>query len=112
MQMRQRRYQRRYGDLRRAVQNGLLDFLALFQVAIDVFDFDRGVVDQDADGQRQPAEGHDVDGFAERAQHDDGQRIDSGMEIAMINVLRQLPRNSRIMRPVRQAAITPSRITR
>ena len=47
----------------------VLDFLALFQIAIDVFDFDRGVVDQDADRQRQPAQGHDVDGLAQRRQH-------------------------------------------
>ena len=38
-------------------------------------------------------------------------RMESGMETAMISVLRQLPRNSRIMRPVRHAAITASRIT-
>ena len=33
------------------------------------------------------------------------------MDTAMINVLRQLPKNTRIMKPVRQAAISPSRIT-
>ena len=33
-------------------------------------------------------------------------RIDSGIEIVMISVLRQLPRNSRIMSPVSAAAIT------
>jgi hypothetical protein len=33
------------------------------------------------------------------------------MEMAMISVLRQLPRNNRIKRPVRLAAMTPSRIT-
>jgi hypothetical protein len=38
-------------------------------------------------------------------------RIDSGIETAMIRVLRQLPRKSRIIRPVRQAAIAPSRRT-
>ncbi len=38
-------------------------------------------------------------------------RIESGIETAMISVLRQLPRNSRIIRPVRHAAITASRIT-
>ncbi len=36
---------------------------------------------------------------------------DSGIEVVTINVERQLPRNSRIMRLVRAAAITPSRIT-
>ena len=38
-------------------------------------------------------------------------RIDSGIETAMISVLRQLPRNSRIISAVRHAAITASRIT-
>ena len=38
-------------------------------------------------------------------------RIDSGMEMAMISVLRQLPRKSRIIRPVSTAAIIASRIT-
>ena len=37
--------------------------------------------------------------------------IDSGIEIAMITVLRQLPRNTRIMMAVRHAAITASRTT-
>ena len=38
-------------------------------------------------------------------------RIDSGIETAMISVLRQLPRNSRIISAVRQAAMTASRST-
>jgi hypothetical protein len=38
-------------------------------------------------------------------------RIDSGIEIVMIKVLRQLPRNSRMSSPVNAAAITASRIT-
>ena len=38
-------------------------------------------------------------------------RIDSGIEIAMMSVLRQLPRKSRIMSAVRHAAITASRNT-
>ena len=38
-------------------------------------------------------------------------RIDSGIEMAMIRVLRQLPRNSRIMSAVSSAAITASRTT-
>ncbi len=39
------------------------------------------------------------------------QRIESGMETAMISVLRQLPRNTRIMNAVRHAAIIASRKT-
>ena len=38
-------------------------------------------------------------------------RIESGMEMQTIRVLRQLPRNIRIMRPVRNAALTASRTT-
>ncbi len=38
-------------------------------------------------------------------------RMESGIETAMIRVLRQLPRNSRIIKPVRHAAMTASRIT-
>ena len=42
--------------------------LALRQVAVDVFDCDGGVVHQDADGERQAAEGHEVDGFVQGAE--------------------------------------------
>ena len=38
-------------------------------------------------------------------------RMDSGIEIVMISVLRQLPRNRRISSPVRAAAIAASRMT-
>ena len=38
-------------------------------------------------------------------------RIDSGIETAMISVLRQLPRKSRIISAVRQAAMMASRTT-
>ena len=38
-------------------------------------------------------------------------RIDKGMDTHTISVLRQLPRNSRIIMPVRQAASSASRTT-
>ncbi len=38
-------------------------------------------------------------------------RMESGMEIAMISVLFQLPKKSRIMMAVKHAAISPSRNT-
>ena len=38
-------------------------------------------------------------------------RMESGMEMQTITVLRQLPRNTRIIRPVRNAAVTASRTT-
>ncbi len=46
--------------------------LALRQVSIDIFDRHGGVVHQNADGQRQAAQRHQVDGFVQRAQHGDG----------------------------------------
>jgi hypothetical protein len=45
--------------------------LPMRQIPIDVFDLYGGVVHQNTDGQRQASQGHDVDGFVERAQHDD-----------------------------------------
>ena len=38
-------------------------------------------------------------------------RIDSGIDIAMISVLRQLPRNNKIIDAVRHAAMMASRTT-
>ena len=61
----------RGGDLRCAVEDGLLDFLAGLKVAVDVLDFHRCVVDQDADRQRQATQGHDVDGFVKDVEHDE-----------------------------------------
>jgi hypothetical protein len=63
------------GDLRGAVEDRLLEGLAVFEVAADVLDGDGGVVDQDADGQGEAAEGHDVDGLAERAQNQQRREI-------------------------------------
>ena len=61
----------RYGDLLGAIENCRVELLALLQVLTDVFDGDRGIVDQDTDRQRQAAEGHDVDGLAQREQRND-----------------------------------------
>ena len=71
MQMESVETKRRDRDLLRAVENRLLDLLALFEIAVDVLDLDRGVVHQDADRQRQAAQRHDVDRLAQRAQHDE-----------------------------------------
>ncbi len=38
-------------------------------------------------------------------------RTESGIDVAMMRVERQLPMNSSTIRPVSEAAITPSRIT-
>src|SRR5579859_2420399 len=59
------------GDLSGAVEDRLLHFLALSQIALDVFNFDSSVVHQDSDGEGETTQGHDVDGLPERAQHED-----------------------------------------
>mgnify|MGYP003694074795 CR=1 FL=1 len=55
----------------RAVEDRRLERLALLEVPVDVLDRDGGVVHEDADGEREAAERHDVDRLAERAEHDD-----------------------------------------
>ena len=75
------------------------------EIAVDVFDLDRGVVHQDADRQRQSAQRHHVDGFAQQVRMASDVRMESGIEMQTMMVLRQLPRNSRIIRPVSRAAI-------
>ena len=72
MQMHKRRNQRRKGDLRRAVQNAGVQIFTLIEIAVDIFDGYGGVVHQDSHRQRQAAQRHDVDGFAQSAQDADG----------------------------------------
>ena len=48
-----------------------LDFLALFEMPVDVFDRHGRFVDEDADGERKAAQGHDVEGFAKRPERRD-----------------------------------------
>ena len=96
-------------DLRGAVHDRGLHFLAVLQMPVDVFDRHRSVVDQDADREREPAERHDVQRLAHRRQRDDGaENRQAEWTPAMIRVERQLPRNSRIIRLVSAAAMTPS----
>src|SRR5207247_749087 len=64
-------HERRHRDLLGAVQDGLDDGLAHVEVAVDVLDLHGGVVHEDADGEREPTERHDVDGLAEQAEGDD-----------------------------------------
>ena len=61
----QRRHEGGNGDLRRAVEDRLLDLLALIQIPVDVLDLHGGVVHQHAHRERQPAKRHDVDGFSQ-----------------------------------------------
>jgi hypothetical protein len=90
--------------------DGVLHTLALFQVPVDVLDGHGGVVHQDAHRQRQAAQRHDVERLARQRQAATAARMASGIEVAMI-VERHEPRNSRIIRLVSAAAITPSRTT-
>ena len=59
----QRRDERRKRDLMGALQDRLLDIAALLEMIIDVLDGDGRIIDQDADRQREAAQGHDIDGF-------------------------------------------------
>ncbi len=58
-------------DLLGAIQNRLFHLLALRQVALDVFDFHGGIVNENADGEGQTAQGHDVDSLPQRTKHED-----------------------------------------
>ena len=99
-------------DLLRAVEDGGLDVLALLEMPVDVLDGDGCIVDQNADGQRQSAQRHDVERLRRPATSAiSAHRTASGIEVAMMTVERQLPRNSRIIRLVSAAAMMPSRIT-
>ena len=69
---RQRGDERRRGDLLGTVEDGLDEPGAEAEVAVDVLDLHGRVVDQDADGQREPAQRHHVERLADCAQ--DGQR--------------------------------------
>src|SRR5712691_3398633 len=61
-------------DLRRAVEDNFVHVLLGFRlaVAINVLDLNGRVVHQNADGQSESTERHNIDGFSDRTQHDDG----------------------------------------
>jgi len=48
----------RRGNLLRAVEDRLLERFAHREIAMDVLDLDRGVIDERCDGQPRAAEGH------------------------------------------------------
>ena len=48
--------------------------LAMLEMVVDVLDRHRRVIDEDADGERQSAERHDVECFANRRERDDRPR--------------------------------------
>ena len=70
----QRGDKRRHGDFVRSVEDSLDQALAHIHVAMDVFDCHRRVVHENAHGQRETAERHEVQGVPESGQaHDAGQ---------------------------------------
>ena len=64
-----RRNKGRQRDFLRAVENGLLERFPRRHVPMNVFDRHGGIIDQNTDRQSQAAEGHEIDGFAQRAQN-------------------------------------------
>ena len=67
---RERRDQGRHRDLGRAVQRRIGQRLVLLgEQPVRVLDRHRGIVDQDADREREAAERHGVDGVAEEVEH-------------------------------------------
>ena len=58
------REQARHGGAAAGLEDGARARDARQHVGVDVLDLDGGFVDQHADGERQAAEGHDVDGLA------------------------------------------------
>src|SRR5260370_482469 len=70
----ERRYQSGYGDLRSAFQDGVALGVPFFEIPLDVFDRNRGVINKDSHGEGQSSEGHDVDGFSEEAEGHNGRQ--------------------------------------
>ena len=59
------------GDLRSTFEDGILEVVTFFEIALNVLDGDGCVVNEDADGEREATERHDVDGLADEAEDDD-----------------------------------------
>ena len=57
--------ERRDDDLIGGVDDGLLQRFAHFHMAVDILDHHGRIVDQNADGKRQPPQCHDVNRLAE-----------------------------------------------
>ena len=68
----QHRHEMRDRRLRGSLERGLPQRRASRQVRMDVLDGDGRLVDKDSDRQRQPAEGHQIDGLPRRPQGDRG----------------------------------------
>ena len=63
--------ERRENDLIGGIDDRLLQRLAHGEMGVDIFDHDGGVVDENADGQRQSAQGHDIDRLSGAVQGDE-----------------------------------------
>jgi hypothetical protein len=68
---RERRDEGGRGDLLGAVENGLAERGAKAEIAMNVLDLDGRVVHEDADGEPEAAERHDVDRIAESAEQNE-----------------------------------------
>ena len=60
------------GDLAQGTANGLMQGLAAVAVKDDVFNDDDGIVDDEADGGGEAAEGHEVEAFTDEPECEDG----------------------------------------
>jgi len=81
------------------------------RVAVDVFNFDGSVIHQNADGESETASVMMLMVWPRALRQRTLTRIDNGIEMAMIRVLFQFPRNSKIIIAVRHAAMIASRMT-
>ena len=100
---------RGHGGLCDAIQHGPRQRLAALQLRVDVLDLDGRFVDQDADGQGQPAERHQVDRLSGNPQREHrAPSAPSGMLSTTTSALRQSRRNSRTITPTRTAPNNPS----
>ena len=69
---RERGNKRGYGDLLRPVEDRARQRLRHAHIAVNIFDFDGRIVDQNADGQSHTAQRHPVDRVSHRPEHNAG----------------------------------------
>jgi len=78
----ERRDQNGHGDFLGGQKNGLFAGLFVREMAVDVFKFDDGIIDQPADAEGKSSKGEDVEGLGGKVQkdkrRDDGQRNGDG----------------------------------
>ena len=85
---------------------------AWLHLGVDVFDLHRRLIHQNADGQRQSAQGHQVDRLPGEPERDHGRhQRQAGCSTRRSIALRQSRRNSKIIRPTSTAPNAPSLTT-